>query len=147
MERRKEKNEKHQFSIWYIRGHGWEFVQRATRQHPGMRWTDLKENLKIICLRGCKSVTRPRTCKERPRGREERCCCRRNAASLASQLEKRKKKSPVAVSQAAALCHQSCRGLFHVGQIACPDRPVDCLLLSVGGAEAVTSVRPPEGLD
>lgn len=36
----------------------------------------------------------------------------------------------------------SCRG-----GIACPDRPVDCPLLSVGGARAVTSVRPPEDLD
>lgn len=41
---------------------------------------------------------------------------------------------PAAVSQ-VALCHQSCRGLFHVEQIACPGRPVDCLLLSVGRGE------------
>lgn len=114
-----------------------ESSQRAMHHHPGMRQTDthLKENLKIIFCCGCKSVTLPPSRDEEVEG-----CWRRNVASPAFQ------KSPAAVSQ-AAVYHQSCRGLFHVEQIACPDRPVDCLLLSVGGVEAVTSVRPPEDLD
>lgn len=40
--------------------------------------------------------------------------------------------SSAAVFQAAP-CHQSCLGLFHVGQIACPDRPEELLLLLAGG--------------